>query len=121
VCRRKVHESEPKAARSALTIRDVPTSSLTRLARSEKSALVPLGVSPVKPLEISHAPDVTSLSQRGKIVGLYLCVLAGICVPLTTTSADAATRTPFALMSLAVHDAVKGGWVHEVETATSPG
>ena len=60
-------------------------------------------------------------SSVGTIGGLCLCVLTGLLIPLTSSSADAATQTPFALMSLAVHDAVKGGWVHEVERATAPG
>ena len=57
----------------------------------------------------------------GKIGGLGLSVVAGLLFPFATPSANAATQTPFALMSLAVHDAVKGDWVHEVERATAPG
>jgi hypothetical protein len=61
------------------------------------------------------------LASVGKIGGLGLSVITGLSIPLSSPSASGATQTPFALMSLAVHDAVKGGWVHEVERATAPG
>ena len=53
---------------------------------------------------------------------LTLCAaLPLMSIPLASAPSGAAPRTPFALMSLAVHDAVKAGWVHEVEKASAPG
>ncbi len=66
------------------------------------------------------SPRHLSLSWR--ISALTLCAaLAVLSVPLASAPSSGAPLTPFALMSLAVHDAVKAGGVHEVEKASAPG
>jgi hypothetical protein len=49
------------------------------------------------------------VASVGKIGGLCFCVAAGLLIPFASLNANAATQTPFALMSPAVHDAVKAG------------
>jgi hypothetical protein len=57
--------------------------------------------------------------RRG-VVGLSL-TFAALALPATTTTANASTLSPSALMSLALANALKAGWVHEVEQANAPG
>jgi hypothetical protein len=62
------------------------------------------------------------LSTSWRIGALTLCAtLPLVSIPLASAPSSAATLTPFALMSLAVHDAVKAGWVHKVVKTSAPG
>ncbi len=66
------------------------------------------------------APRHLSTSRR--IGAFTLCAaLPLLSIPLASAPSSAAPLTPFALMSLAVHDAVKAGWVHEVAKGSAPG
>jgi hypothetical protein len=58
--------------------------------------------------------------RRGALL-VSLMIAPLLLVPVTIGVANASTLSPSALMSLALANAVKAGWVHEVEHASAPG
>jgi hypothetical protein len=69
---------------------------------------------------MSFAPRNRARSWGSDAVVLSL-VLSPLVIPCLSATAGASTLSASSLMSLALKNAVKAGWVHEVEHASAPG